>query len=628
MRSLLALAGLINGLEFNNIVENPTGVFEISFKDVKNQLIVFENDVKTGKKYCMVENSKCHLELENFELEHDWHVENLPEKIVSKSRKSPRKEADRRAEHKTNSDTVNRKKRDISAQNTEWLPEITGFSPNNVVGMRADERFEIYGNSLFPKHSDPLNGKFMEVVFIQSGVEYPCNINTYWSNDDRIVCKTTSMPYSDSNTLFIRYYDERSTLMVPATSINRHFYSSCPRGCNLKSEEDFEPQINFFGNRFVNGRQEDNIFFTEWYDQDSMYALSSTGRYKVKRQGANGNSKHLRPVYCDWPVGLEVRDSITKGDIFSNPDIVLKKDLTMVENAFFVLDWTVGNWSVDHEVHFEYRYKCDRNVQVIHGNFKDQFLPKTDSPSEGTSIPKMVSSKDKQTVVGTCLYNFNGVEFPSDMVENRDDNEASIVCRAISEGNFHGGVNFHIESDEGAQFFVKEYQDIHRPYVKLLNNDLSSSYNSYIAPAITGISGLKAGSLSGGNVVTIHGNKFTEKPVVKIGFQNCNVLEFTETKIVCELQESDSVCENVIEYPGNPGLRGMLFEGNQNERTLAAYDINEENEDNWRWTSLMEDGFVASLPQHWLGSNRGTDSSNEYSIGDFMKITQNNVFDS
>jgi hypothetical protein len=311
-------------------------------------------------------------------------------------------------------------------------------------------------------------------------------------------------------------------------------------------------------------------------------------------------TKNFRPKDCPNPIGIELRDQTTKIDVDMIPGVVFDIEPTVFPEQYF---WTLdqnSNYSIQNGFHFEFRFKCDRNVQSIFGYMSNQKLPSTDSPTEGITIPKLASSKSGNTV-GMCVFKHNNEIYPSSILENeRSTGWTSLTCRTLVESDYHGGVNFKIETDKNADFDVLPQRTDLDSDLWLFDNDLTAIHNSYIAPAITSISKSK-GSKHGGYQITITGNKFTEKPIVKIGFQDCKIISFDTKTVVCEVLQEETLngdlCSDKNIYPGNPGLSATMYNAKINGNTFSLTFNNDETHPNFAWKGKIEDGWVSAAPK-------------------------------
>lgn len=546
--------------------------------------------------------------------------------------------------------TATRKRRSLSTRSersiddTSWLPEISSIYPAWLAADRAGERVEIYGTDLFPRNSEIMSGKLIEIYFEPTegetnpdwlAREYPCEINTYWSNNDRLVCDTVEMPKTSNGQgiyIRIRYFDAASNKMVEITSIHPSAYHNCDSNCKIYTSTSSNNRIEFFGNRFTNGGKNDakSSFYTEWFSRRDMRGDTS---WKLSRKDLD---PIIRPKNCDYPVGIEVQyEGVaveTINDLFwtHKPNVIYKNwehasDIWEVDPSS---NWTVANDPAD----LQFRYKCDRNVQTLYGYFKDQNLPSSDSPTEGITIPKLVSASDSTKIVGTCALNYENSELdinqlPSDMTKDRTAHEATIFCRTESDSSYHGGAVFSIRSDNGAEFIGSPRDDNwEMSTVWLMTNKLDALYQTYISPAITEISTENTGnrgSKNGGYEITITGNKFGDSSSVndisvKVGFENCEIISLSKTQIVCKIKSSssgslNSDCADSSEFPGNPGFRILAVDGTHFGH-LTETDRNRERDSRYMHESNTEDGFFQITPRRYGYGDHGWNTKDWYSL--------------
>ena len=330
---------------------------------------------------------------------------------------------------------------------------------------------------------------------------------------------------------------------------------------------------------------------------------------------------------CDVPLAVEIRDKYTKENLLNVPEFVYKHEPSSVAQigVYYKADEDllagVYNGTDSYKTKMEVRFTCDKQFVGVRAYENNNGLswPSTSNPEEGMEVPRLLSSKTSENV-GGCMLKYDGAEYENTV--GGDSSHFSFHCRPVVDENYHGGVNFEVSSDNNPIWKIgktSEWEEqLFRPDVWLLSNDLTYKYNTYVAPAINTIDVI-SGSKRGGNIIRITGSKFTEEPVVKVGYQNCIVINFTKTEIRCELQESDSICEdtdlgNNQEYPGNPGLSASLF--NSKEAGFkASNEISPENDGDYYWTTHVEDGFVQSSPKNWYNNaNPSIAASDEYSM--------------
>ena len=485
-----------------------------------------------------------------------------------------------------------RKKREIEAEQ-EWVPRVTSISPTSLSADRSGQRVEIFGGDLFPKHLDPLSGEMMEIYFYhgETEQEFPCNLNAYWSSDERLICTTTMIPASASDyKIRLRYLDSETQSMQDAVMINRNVYDQCSSSCRTYFSANTDSTMRLFTNRFVNGDSDfDSSFYSEWMNSsDSEYHHNKQVDGYIYK---NEFTKKFRLENCPNPIGIEVREKTSKIDVDLISGVVFDLEPTIFPERYF---WKLNpdsNYTIENgNFNFEFRFKCDRNVQTVFGYMSNQKLPSTDSPTEGISIPKLVSSKNPEDTVGMCVFKHNSEKYPASIPEGeRSTGWVSLTCKTLVDSDFHGGVNFLIETDKNADFATLPQDTGLDSDLWLFSNDLESLYNSYIAPAITSVSKSK-GSKYGGYEITISGNKFTEQPQIKVGFQECKVLNFNLEQVICELENYNSSCPVPI-YPGNPGLTGTLYNSKLNGNNLEyIFDYDGD----FGWSSRIEDGWASA----------------------------------
>ena len=149
--------------------------------------------------------------------------------------------------------------------NSEWLPKVNSLNPTKPSAGSPGQRFELFGENLFPKHSDPIAGKMIEIYFTKlstgSGDQHLCEINAYWSNNDRLICLT---PNLEAGTYYmkVKYFDDATKSMVEAQRFNPSFYGVSSVQFQDKSND---AKIYGFYNRFVSGMDDgDHSYKTEW----------------------------------------------------------------------------------------------------------------------------------------------------------------------------------------------------------------------------------------------------------------------------------------------------------------------------------------------------------------------------
>ena len=187
--------------------------------------------------------------------------------VIDSQSESSETEFDRlKAHFRTSNINNKRKKRQIS-ENEEWIPRVSSISPTSLSAERSGQRIEIFGEDLFPKNIDPIAGKMMEIYFLhaETGEKYPCELNAYWSSDERLICTTTPMPSSASDYKpRLRYLDSLTDSMQEAVVINRNVYDGCSQACRTYVSTNTDSTMRLFSNRFTNGEPEDSSFYTEW----------------------------------------------------------------------------------------------------------------------------------------------------------------------------------------------------------------------------------------------------------------------------------------------------------------------------------------------------------------------------
>ena len=491
--------------------------------------------------------------------------------------------------------------------NSEWLPVLHSTHPNRPGANKPGQKFELYGEDLFPRHADPIAGKMLEIYFSQGSNEYPCEINAYWSNDDRLVCTTPNLPAGTYQTK-VRYLDDFSQQMVDAKRINPQFYDC--GNCNANFEErTSDAKITGFYNRFINGMDDgDQSFDTAWIDGEQIGGGRLPSSIKTLY-------KHLRNRMCDQPLSVEFREKSTKKNLLEIPEIVFDDEPRLNHGGANLYDikssLSSGIWNTTHEFKefIEMKLTCDKQFVAVRGwHEKDMSFASFENPEEGIQVPVLLSSKDSSQKVGGCMLRYDGAEYPNSMEGN---NHFTFYCRPVVDEDFHGGVNFEVSNDNRPIWGIGKESNAERfnPDAWLLGNDLTYKYNTYIAPAIKSI------ELEGCNVLVIKGNKFTETPVVKVGYQDCEVINYSETEIRCEIQESSGICQDATEYPGNPGLTGHLFDKYNEGFKGGDVEKNPESSAEYKWTAHVQDGWVQSSPHNWLeNGNPGINAGDDYSM--------------
>lgn len=444
--------------------------------------------------------------------------------------------------------------------NSEWIPNVLDLYPKRLTSKAGGQRLEIYGKQLFPKGQDILAGQFIEVYLdnypfgegsLSNSDKYTCELNLYWSNSERIVCETTDKLPADRYKVRLRFYDDVTEKMVEGEVISKTIYTNCDEGCKVDAYQHHgvDSRIEQLNNRFVNAMPSDTSFWSEWFsrrDVEESEKSDQVRMYEVMRyfRGSLG--------HCRYPIDMQMRDPVNKTDLFDLAGLAYDIEPTVLENVLYDVDSSQSQvFSEFNKLDVEFRFLCDRNVMGIVGSAKDQSMPKTDNPSQGISIPKLVSSNDPSNQVGACALNNNGETFTNDLEKTTGKHtEFTFHCRMEVDANFHGGVQIIQKSDQHAQYILGRLGSDAGEWLSdvwSLTNDLSAVYNSYVAPAVTGIS-VDSCSKSGGVSVTITGNKFTEKPVVKVGFSDCTVTSFGFGQITCDIEEPQVSCPDSDKY--------------------------------------------------------------------------------